>query len=157
MMNLIKLANDLFPFLARLFMASGSFVPTLVGAGTAGTFTYVADVNIVEWTRIGNRLFFNGRAQISAIAVAPTGAVSIAGFPYAGVSDATMAIAGGASVFFWTANIAAGYTQLGGQIANGGSAMTLIKTGDNIVAATLDGTEVLATSQFRFEGSYRVG
>lgn len=136
--------------------ATGSFVPTLVGAGTAGTFTYVANVNLVEWTRIGNRLFFNGRVQISAIAVAPIGAMSIAGFPYAGVADANMAIAGGAAVFFWQANVAAGYTQVGGQVANGGTAMTLIKDGDNIAAVAVDGAEIIATSQFRFIGSYRV-
>jgi hypothetical protein len=134
----------------------GSFTPTLVGSGTAGTFTYVANVNVVEWTRIGNRVFFNGRVQISAIGVAPVGNMTIDGWPFAAVADTNMAIAGGAGMIAWSANIVAGYTEVAGQFANGSSAMTLIESGDNLGLATVQGGEIIATSQFRFQGNYRV-
>jgi len=138
------------------FYATGSFVPTLVGAGTAGTFTYVANVNLVEWSRIGNRVFFNGRVQISAIGVAPVGNMSINGWPYPAVADTNMAIAGTGNMSGWVANIPAGYTQVGGQFTNGLSTMTLFDSGDNLALNVMQGAEIIATSAFRFSGQYRV-
>jgi hypothetical protein len=138
------------------FFETGSFTPTLVGSGTAGTFTYTANANLVEWSRIGNRVFFNGRVNISAIGVAPVGNMSINGWPFAAVADTNMAIAGGAAMIIWVANIVAGYTEVAGQFANGSSAMTLTESGDNLGVATLQGGEIIATSQFRFHGHYRV-
>jgi hypothetical protein len=146
----------LLPGLRFTQQEQGTFTPTLVGSGTAGTFTYVANANLVEWTRVGNRLFFNGRVQISAIAVAPTLNMSINGWPYAGVADTNMAIAGGASMIVWQANIAAGYTQVAGQFANGSSSMLLVESGDNVGLAVMQGGEIITTTQFRFEGSYRI-
>lgn len=137
------------------FYETGSFVPTWVGGGTAGTFTYTAGASLVEWTRIGNRLFFNGRIVISAILVAPTGNLLLSGFPFAGVSDATMAIAGGGTMLFWTLNVAAGYTQVELQINNAGSAMFVVRSGDNVGPSTVQGGELIV-GDCRFEGSYRV-
>lgn len=135
----------------------GSFVPTLVGSTTAGTFTYVANVNVVEWTRIGNRVFFNGRVHISAIGVAPVGNMSINGWPYAAVADTNMTIAGTGAMSAWVANVPAGYTEVGGQFTNGLSTMILFDSGDNIALQVMQGAEIIATSQFRFSGNYRVG
>lgn len=134
---------------------TGSFSPTWVGSTIAGTFTYTAASTLVEWSRIGDRVFFNGRIVISAIGVAPTGNLQIAGFPYAGVALSTMAIAGGANIFFWNLNVAAGYTHVAGQIANGASVLLLIRNGDNIAAQPVLGGE-LVVGDNRFEGHYRV-
>lgn len=137
------------------FYDFGSFVPTWVGSTIAGTFTYTANATLIEWSRIGNRLFFNGRIVITAITVAPTGNLQLAGFPYPGVSDATMAIAGGGTAFFWAANVAAGFTQVGLQAANGSTLMVVVKSGDNLAPGAVLGSELIV-GDWRFEGSYRV-
>lgn len=137
------------------FYETGTFVPTWVGSTIAGTFTYTAASCLVEWTRIGNRVFFNGRIVISAITVAPTGNLQIAGWPFAGVSDASMAIAGGGTFIFWNMNVAAGYTQVELQFANGSSLAIVVRSGDNLGPGAVAGGE-LNVGDCRFEGSYRV-
>lgn len=137
------------------FYETGSFVPTLVGGGTAGTFTYTANQCLVEWTRSGNRLLFNGRIVITAIGTPPTGNLSIAGFPFAGVSDATMAIAGGGTFIEWAINMAAGYTDAGLQAANGSTSMIITRSGDNLAPGAVQGGELII-GDFRFWGQYRV-
>jgi len=137
------------------FFATGSFTPVWVGATIAGTFTYTANNCLVEWTRIGNRLFYSGRIVISAIAVAPTGALTITGWPFPGVADTNMAIAGGGPIFFWQLNVAAGYTDVGLQAINGSSALTVVRSGDNVAPAAVAGGELIV-GDCRFEGQYRV-
>jgi len=137
------------------FYATGSFVPTWVGSTIAGTFTYTAASTLVEWARIGNRVFFNGRIVISAITVAPTGNLQVAGWPFAGVSDANMAIAGGGTFIFWNMNVAAGYTQVELQFANGTSLAVVTRNGDNVAPSAVAGGE-LNVGDCRFEGQYRV-
>lgn len=134
----------------------GTFVPTWVGAGTAGTFTYTTNACLVEWTRIGNRLFYNGRIVITAIGVAPTGALTIAGWPYAGVADSNMAIAGGGAMLSWALNVAAGYTDVNLNFVNASAAASLVKSGDNVAITGVQGSELI-TGDCRFGGSYRVG
>ena len=139
---------------------TGSFIPTLVGSGVAGTFTYTSPGTLVEWTQIDNRLLFNGRIVITAIAVAPTLNMTINGFPYAGVSDATMAIAGGGTMFGWRGiTLPAGFTQVGLQAANGSTSLTIIRQGSNAAATIVQGAEIVLVGgvlDFRFEGQYRV-
>lgn len=137
------------------FYATGSFVPTWVGSTIAGTFTYTANNCLVEWTRIGNRLFFNGRIVISAIGVAPTGVLQIAGWPVAAVADANMAIAGGGAMITWAINTAAGYTDVGLQFTNGAVVGSLTRSGDNVAIASVLGGELIV-GDCRFEGQYRV-
>lgn len=137
------------------FYATGSFVPTWVGSGTAGTFTYTANQTLVEWSRIGNRVLFSGRIVITAITVAPAGNLQIAGWPFPGVADSNMAIAGGGAMFFWNMNIAAGYTQVELQLANGSSLAIVTRMGDNVGPSAVQGGE-LNVGDCRFEGQYRV-
>lgn len=66
-----------------------------------------------------------------------------------------MAIAGGGAMIFWNLNIAAGYTQVELQAANGSSALTVIRTGDNVGPSAVAGGE-LNVGDCRFEGQYRV-
>lgn len=137
------------------FYETGSFVPVWVGATIAGTFTYTANATIMEWTRIGNRLFFNGRIVITAIGVAPTGVLQVTGWPYPGVADANMAIAGGGVLIEWQINVAAGYTDVNSQFTNGSSVMTLVRSGDALAPASVLGGELIV-GDCRFEGSYRI-
>jgi hypothetical protein len=156
-----RVIRDLQQRIARLEAKPGplyqvdSFVPTWVGAGTAGTFTYTANACLVEWTILGNRLLYNGRIVISAISVAPTGALNIAGWPFAGVSDANMAIAGGGAMLSWAINVAAGYTDVNLNFTNGSSLAALVRSGDNVAVAGVQGGELI-TGDCRFAGQYRI-
>lgn len=137
------------------FYEAGSFVPSWVGSGVGGSYTYVAASCLVEWSRIGNRLYFNGRIEISAIGVAPTGNLTLAGFPYPAVADSAMLIAGGGTMIVWTLNLAAGYTQVAMQIVNAGQAMTIMRSGDNVAPSAVAGGELIVGNCW-FEGQYRV-
>lgn len=137
------------------FFATGSFVPVWVGSTIAGTFTYTTNATLVEWSRMGNRVEFNGRIVITAIGVAPTGVLQITGWPFAGVADANMVIAGGAAMIEWQLNVAAGYTDVNGQFTNGSSVMTLVRSGDNLAPASVLGGELIV-GDCRFFGSYRM-
>jgi hypothetical protein len=136
-------------------IATGSFVPTWVGTGTAGTFTYTDSACLVEWTRIGNRLFYSGRIVITAISVAPTGNLQLAGWPYPGVADLGMTYAGGGPMTSWAFNIAAGYTDVGVQFLNGSSLPLIPKNGDGLAISAVAGSELI-TGDCRFVGQYRI-
>lgn len=137
--------------------ASGSFVPTLVGAGTAGTFTYTANATLVEYTRIGNRLFYNGRIVISATAVAPVGNMTINGWPYAGVTDANMAIAGVGAMEWSKVTLPAGYNTIALQFS-ANATPTLVRSGTNVVVGVVQGGELTGgVYDFRFGGEYKIG
>lgn len=137
------------------FYDTGSFVPTWVGVTIAGTFTYTTNQCLVEWTRIGNRLFYSGRIVITAITVAPTGPLQIAGWPYPAVADTNMTIAGGGPFLAWAINVAAGYTDVALQFANGSSLPVLPRSGDNLAIGFVAGGELIV-GDCRFEGQYRV-
>jgi hypothetical protein len=140
----------------RAAYAKDSFAPALVGSGTAGTFTYGSG-NLVEWTRLGNRLLVNGRVQITATTVAPVGNLTITGFPFAGVSDSNMAIAGVMAMEWRNVDLPAGYTSVALQFANGATAASLIRSGDNVNFAIVQGAELTGgVYDFRFGGHYRV-
>lgn len=139
-----------------LYRDSGSFSPTLVGSGVAGTFTY-ASGNLVEWAVIGTRLLFNGRVNISATSVAPTLNLTINGWPYAGVADANMAIAGIATVTWRSVNLPANYWTIALQFANGSTTPALVRSGTNNANAVVQGGELAGgVYDFRFGGEYRV-
>jgi hypothetical protein len=142
-------------------VATGSFVPTLVGSGTAGTFTYSAgNETLVEWTRIGNRLYYNGRVRITTITVAPTGNMTINGWPYAGVANASMAVAGGGAMMVWVGiTLPAGYTTVACQMNNGVSTLFLVRQGSNNANGIVQGAEIVLVGgvlDFRFAGQYRI-
>lgn len=133
----------------------GTFVPAWVGSTTAGTFTYTANQTLVEWTRNGNRVDFNGRIVITAIGVAPVGTLTITGFPFTAVSDANMFVSGGGPFMAWAFNVAAGYTDAGLYIPNGAAAAVCVKSGDNLAIANVTGGELIV-GDCRFAGCYRI-
>lgn len=127
--------------------------PELVGSGTAGSYTYTTTG--AEYTRIGDRVFINGRCRATATAVAPVGNLSITGLPFAASSTESV-IAGGIVFIQWQFNIAAGYTQVEGQILAGATSISIIRSGDNVAPAVVQGGEALAAFDLQFWGEYRV-
>lgn len=58
----------------------GTFTPTMGGDSNAGTQTYAVQVG--NYTRIGNRVYFNLRIVLTAKDVATSGNLIIGGLPY---------------------------------------------------------------------------
>lgn len=147
---------DVLEATAHISYDKGSFSPTLVGAGTAGTFTY-ANSNLVEWTMEGNRLLFTGRVSISATTVAPVGNLTINGFPLAGVADTNMAVAGGGWCIWRNVNMPANYWSISLQINNGATSAFIARSGTNNNLAVVQGGELTGgVYDFRFGGEYRI-
>ena len=153
-MNLNDLAAKLWPFLARFFMASGTFTPTLFGSGTAGTFTYLVQAGL--YTRIGDRCLYSGRVAASATSVAPTGNISIGGLPLTSAASGGNIVGGGVVAAGVAVNLVAGYTQLIGMVNASVSSIILCETGDNVNLAVVQGGEISATFDFYFAGQYAI-
>lgn len=141
----------------QLLRAEGTFTPALAGAGTAGTFTYDTSNTEAQYTRIGDRVFFNGRVIVTGTSVAPTGNLSITGLPIAaGANGFNGNILGGASIGYSGLNLQAGYTQVEGWIVGGATSILLYEMGDNVARTIVQGGELAATSDFFFSGWYKV-
>lgn len=85
-MNLNDLAAKLWPFLARLFLETGTFTPTYYGSTIAGTTTYATQYG--RYTRIGDVCYFTLRVDWTA--VTGTGNGIVGGLPFvAGTSNQT--------------------------------------------------------------------
>lgn len=132
---------------------SGIWTPTLTGSSSAGTITQ--SVRTGKWVRVGNVCHITGRIMVSAISVAPGGDLEISSLPFAGVA-ATDDIAGGVSFAYWSANVANGYTQVGGIVLHTSSRIRVVRTGDNVSPASVPGSELI-TGEWRFNGFYWVG
>jgi len=133
---------------------TGTFTLTLVGSGTTGEFTYAGTG--AHYTRIGNCVFISGRVNITATAVAPTGNVTINGLPFTPVATASV-VAGGVTFIAWSnINVAAGYTDLSGSILDGTSVINLVRSGDAVAAALVQGGEIGAAIDLQFFGHYLV-
>ena len=64
---------------AARFTETGTWTPVFAGSGTAGSFTYTAQVG--HYTKIGNVVVAQFRVTISAISVAAVGYLYIQGLP----------------------------------------------------------------------------
>lgn len=141
------------------FYAFGTWSPTLVGAGTAGTFTYDATNTGGRYTRIGNRVFVSGRIRITAIGVAPVGNMTINGLP---ITSATSgyASAGGVSFNYWRGiTMPAGFTQANGNINDAVTTIEMYRCGSaatNTIVLGADIALVGGAITFAFEGMYHV-
>jgi hypothetical protein len=136
--------------------ATGTFTPTIVGSTTPGTFTY--SVNAAQYTRIGDRVMFNGRIAVTATAVAPVGSVTINGFPFtSGANSSNGNILGAAWITSPNINFTAGYTQINGIIIGATNTMRIYETGDNVATNNvLQGAQFGATFDIFFVGWYKV-
>lgn len=134
----------------------GTFVPTLFGGTTPGTFTYDATNTEAQYTRTADRILFNGRIIITATSVAPVGNLSIGVLPFAaGANGFNGNILGGAAITPSLVNMAAGYTQVHGVITGGATSILLYETGDNVNRAIVQGGEIGATFDVFFWGMYK--
>lgn len=76
----------------------GDFTPSIVGASTAGTFTYGGQQG--KYTKIGNTVIVNIYIYVSATSTSPSGNITVQGLPFA-TANAHPSFAIG-----WTQNIA---------------------------------------------------
>jgi hypothetical protein len=140
----------------KLYYVEGTFTPTLVGSGTAGTYTGTTGTG-GNYTQIGNRVFVSGRVVFTGTTTAPTGSMAIGGLPFTAVSAAGSVIAGGMTIFNWSGfNVPAGYTQVEAQILTSGVKAGIVRNGGNIAPAYVDGAEVAAACDVQFFGVYQV-
>lgn len=106
----------------------GTWTPTFVGTSTAGAYTYTKQIG--NWTRIGDRLIFNGCVAISAIGTPPVGNMTITGLPFAS-SSADRTHGGIWFVYVANFNYAANSLALLGRIVPGTTVITLAEVFDN--------------------------
>ena len=141
------------------FYTSGIWTPTFVGLTIAGTFTYGA-TTAGDYTRIGNTVFLRGRIALTAVAVAPTGVLTIQGLPItpatvtsgvAGIMTpgywSLIGIGGGAKVYLggWIQSAATNRIDLVVSASGGTGAVFL--TG--AVAALANGSDILFSGQYQ--------
>lgn len=137
-------------------ITAGSWIPIFVGTGTAGTFTYTANGQVGRYTRFGNLVSVQGLVEISAISVAPTGALQIGGLPFA-ASNVTN-LFGGAMIFFCdNLNMTAGIVQLTGYIAANTSLIVLAELFDNAAGGNFPATGINTNSRVIVSALYQVG
>lgn len=136
---------------------SGTWTPALTGTTIAGTFTYTAQAG--TYTRIGDRVLLTARISISAIAVAPTGNLTITGLPITANATGVVSTSGNADFTDFTGiTFGAGYTRLGGRITPSTTVISLTESGSNIQAIFLPaGALVLVggAAEFIITGQYQ--
>lgn len=151
-----KLIGPLWPWIAdRIPLQIGVWTPAFTGATVAGTFTYTIQAG--AYSRIGNVVFISGRVAISAIPVAPTGAIMyITGLPFTSVG--TTNIFGAVSFgYISSMNYAAGSMQLSGYIGPGQTRIEMVESFDNAAAAgLLPANFTNAAADLVFTGQYFV-
>lgn len=152
-----KLIGPLWPWIAdRIPLQVGTFTPAFVGTTIAGTFTYAA-TTAGTYTRIGNMVFLRGRIALTAVPVAATGNLTIAGLPFASAGGLVSDVAGSFVADYWgSVVLTAGKTDRGGWIRSGVSVITLTESGNNVGAAFMPGGNVNAATDLAFTASYQV-
>lgn len=93
-MNLREMARAIWPFIAPLFMKSGTWTPTYFGLGTAGATTYTTQQG--NYVRIGNVVF--AQFEVTWTAATGTGTAAV-GLPF--TAAATMEF----PMPIWTSNV----------------------------------------------------
>lgn len=130
----------------------GTWTPAFTGTGTAGTFTYTRQTGV--YTRIGNIVMFSGTLNISAIAVPPTGNMTITGLPVtaAVISNIEFGIH---FSYISNFNYSAAALDLTGGIA--GTTISLYESFDNAAGANAPAANFTNAACFlEFNGFYRV-
>ncbi|MGY3392936.1 hypothetical protein ACVWW6_005527 [Bradyrhizobium sp. USDA 3311] len=107
---------------------AGLWTPVLQGATTPGTFTY--SVQSGSYERIGRRVAARFNIQISAVAVAPVGLMTISGLPLVSANVANDLGIANISILKGVA-MDAGYTWLGGYIVPNDTNIALFENASN--------------------------
>lgn len=111
--------------------STGTFTPAFRGTTTAGTFTY--NIQRGYYSRVGNRVDIVVNVGISAISVAPTGAMEITGLPFTAAATVTSIVY---SLYFGAISqldYPAGALQLLARIDSGTNYIRLLYSVDNAV------------------------
>lgn len=140
---------------------AGQWTPILLGGGTAGTFTYDTANTAAEYQVDGDLCHISGRLRITAVAIAPTGNLVIAGLPLTPTAPPiNTGVCGVVELATWTGlTFPAGYVSVIGLIEPAAANIALIRNGSGQGAARVQGGEVgliAAQIDFRFAGSYRL-
>lgn len=132
----------------------GTWIPSFVGTGVAGTFTYVTQIG--RYQILGNHCRIYGRVIISAIAVAPTVDMTIAGLPFPAVNVAN--IFGGIwFIVINNFNYAAAAMDFSGYIGPNASVINLVESFDNLAAVNSPAANFNnANCGLTFRGEYQI-
>ena len=128
---------------------AGAWVPTFAGTGTAGTFTYTAQSG--RYVRIGNLVWITGYLAISAIAVAPTGNLTVTGLPWA--SRTSVSQLAPLALGQYKLDLTAGKLP-GAYIGATSAVITLVETQDATAVAFLPAGALQADSNMIVGGCY---
>jgi hypothetical protein len=127
---------------------TGTFTPAVVGSTTAGAQTH--SVQSGNYTRIGNRVFFDISLVVSGTDGAAAGAIRVTGLPFAAAG--TNSLRYSVSISDWlglTSEVA------GGQIFGGTDYITINRAVAGKSEA-INATEISATTRLYISGNYRV-
>lgn len=127
-----------------------TFTPTLVGSGTAGTFTYTTRTG--AYCRIGQLVQCSIVILLSAMAVAPVGTMTITGLPF--TSDSSYGTQGVTVNQWGNVTLGGGYTQLGGYIGASSTVITLTESGSGVAAVGLPAGGIAANSELILNFTY---
>lgn len=153
--TIAELANSGFSnsFLTGDWYATGSWFPSLRGSTGYGNVTFSNQYGI--YTKVGKMLTIWGRVTIDTITTPMTGELEIYNLPFASVSGDNIYSVYFAQYTKIKLNTAAGYYQLSGRIINNADFITLMQSGNNLVATQLNAqTGVEAGSAFIFSATY---
>lgn len=135
----------------------GTWTPSVKGTTIAGTFTYTNQSG--HYTRLGNLVFAFGTVSISAIAVAPTGNLRIAGLPFT-PDTLGEGKAGTTHINDWNGlTLGAGYTSIGGWVVNATTEIAITESGSNIQDAFLPAAGLVlvgGNAEITFTATYKV-
>lgn len=128
-----------------------AWTPVLSGAGVAGAPTYAAQAG--TYTRVGNRIYFDGRVSISAIGgMVGDLQVSLPVAPRATTAN----LASVFTVEFDGVTFAAGRTQLNGKVVSNMSIANFISCGSGVAPVALTSTNASTSTSFFISGHYPV-
>ena len=128
-----------------------SFIPTLAGAGTPGSYTYGGSSTYGSAVRIGNRLFVQGRVLISSVVTGGSGGLRISGLPLAATQQCLIKLVDTVK------STGSTYTDVGGVITPGSTNIELFLPFQTPAAVLLDSSVVQANTSFSFNFSMLVG
>lgn len=134
------------------FVLKTSFTPTIYGATTAGTPTYVTQAG--HYWRTGNTINFYADVEISAIG-GMVGNIRIAGLPFNAAAttpnfQATVLIG-----FYANVSLSSPYHHVTGMVQNSANFVDLQKSSASGSSAVQD-TDLTATTRFILGGSYNI-
>ena len=133
-----KAANFVINGGTQAYEQEGSFVPVLLGAGTAGINTY--SINSGHYIRRGNQVTVDIYINVTAKDAAMAGALSVSGLPF--VSENISNVFPVAAVIFSGFTFPANYTGMVGQILPSTSALNLYRQGSSVAATSLQATDI---------------